>query len=230
MLLHITPRLLKPPGIPADCTLIDLALPELGLTLAGGRDVVARQPYPNRDYLVACRNVGRKAIAGLFIETPDRVETFAVIARWAIEGQMVGTHYVRYVLVDQDHDAATDNMVLWGRLSGNLGEWHDRWPQHTRHWTPAEAQPRMGVLRADLNGRQGDVRDQVSPAGVIKERLETFLMPTIERGRLMVRTPLTERFPTLEHAFRSETSKPASADISDTRDDDCDREGMRIAP
>ena len=66
MLIHITPRLLKPSSVGLTCGLIDVEVPELGLMLKEGRELVARTPYPNKRYLVASRKQGLKAIVGLF--------------------------------------------------------------------------------------------------------------------------------------------------------------------
>lgn len=225
MLLHVTPRLLEPLGAPLRCELIDVHVPELSLTLQGGRDVIARRPYPNRHYQVACRQVGRKAIAGLFIETPDRIEALTVSTRWAIEGEIVATHRVRYEILDQDFDAATDNMTLWYGMSSGLGGWRSRWPAFAEGWTPAAAQPRMDVLRGHRAPGQIDFTDTVGRTGVITERRETFRMPTVERERLLQRTSLTERLPALEDAFRGAPQRPEVAEDADN-----DHETIGIAP
>lgn len=223
MLLHVTPRLL---GAPLRCELIDVLVPELGLTLQAGRDVTARQPYPNRHYQVACRQVGRKAIAGLFLETPDRIEAVNVITRWAIEGSLVATHRVRYELIDHDFDAATDNMTLWYAMSSGLGGWRSRWPAFAEGWTPANAQPRMDVLRGRREGSHGEFTDTVGRTGVITERRETFRMPTVERERLLQRTSLTDRLPALEDAFRGALQRPElSAEAADN-----DHDTQRMTP
>ncbi|WP_255653935.1 DUF6012 family protein [Arsenophonus apicola] len=68
MLLHLSPRYyLRYSDVQLD--LIDVSVPELNLTLKGGVDIVARTPYPNKCYQIACRKKGRKAINGIFIET-----------------------------------------------------------------------------------------------------------------------------------------------------------------
>ena len=214
MLIHITPRLLKPSSVGLTCGLIDVEVPELGLMLKEGRELVARTPYPNKRYLVASRKQGLKAIVGLFIDATSHIEAFTVITRWSVEGETLLTHRVHYVVLDHDHDAVTDSMVLWHATSKSLGGFTSRWPQVPKEWTAANAQPRMDVLKhkAEQGGRVGEVRDTVSPTGLIRERNETFRMPTVERARLLHPRLATqfggdrvERLPNIESAFKVET-------------------------
>jgi hypothetical protein len=70
MLLHLIPRLYAFRSIEDECSLIDFECPTLGIFLRNGHELVARRPYPNKNYLVGCRKVGQKAINGLLIESP----------------------------------------------------------------------------------------------------------------------------------------------------------------
>ncbi|MGV7193595.1 DUF6012 family protein [Xanthomonas axonopodis] len=96
MLIHISPRLLEPRGISTRCELIDITVAPFGLVLRNGIEVVARRPYPNKRYQVACRKIGRKAMNGLLIETTGTVDAFRVVTRWAVEGEMLCTHEVGF--------------------------------------------------------------------------------------------------------------------------------------
>lgn len=207
MLIHITPRLYRPTTVGLSCALVDVALPELGLVLRDGHELATRTPYDNKRYLVACRRKGQKAIVGLFIETTRPLDAFTVVTRWAVEGEALLTHRVRHVVVDHDHDAVTDNMALWRARSPALGGFPSRWPRSVpATWTPAEAQPRMDVLRIDAAPRGVEVHDVVSAAGLIRERSEVFRMPTVERARLLhPRAIHGERMPTIDAAFQVET-------------------------
>ncbi|WP_236493849.1 DUF6012 family protein [Xanthomonas phaseoli] len=82
----LSPRLLEPKGIPIRCELIDIAIAPFGLLLRNGIEVVARRPYPNKRYQVACRKIGRMAMNGLLIEAAGTVDAFRVVTRWAVEG------------------------------------------------------------------------------------------------------------------------------------------------
>jgi hypothetical protein len=77
MLLHIIPRLYASKENEPKCALIDLYCPELNLRLRDGIELVARRPYPNKNYLVACRKMGHKAMEGLLIETQERIRPLA---------------------------------------------------------------------------------------------------------------------------------------------------------
>ena len=64
MLLHLSPTLCNEGQAVA---LVDVHVLPFGLRLVGGVDVVARRPYPNKTYHVACRKVGRKAVRGILL-------------------------------------------------------------------------------------------------------------------------------------------------------------------
>ncbi|MGH8156604.1 MAG: DUF6012 family protein [Rhodanobacter sp.] len=212
MLIHITPRLLMPRTSSLSCILVDVTMPELGLLLKEGCEVTARKPYPNKRYLVVCRKEGQKAVVGLLLDTATPCSPFTVITRWAIEGEAVLTHQVHYVLMDHDHGAATDSMVLWHGTNERYGAFPSRWPESfPREWTPVRAQPRMNVLLEETDsGRVGDVQDTVSATGMIVARRETFQMPTVECSRLF-HPAMTESFtgdgvarlPSADSAFKA---------------------------
>ncbi|EGD08785.1 hypothetical protein XVE_2960, partial [Xanthomonas vesicatoria ATCC 35937] len=132
MLIHLSPRLLEPKGIPTRCELVDIAIDPFGLLLRNGVEVVARRPYPNKRYQVACRKIGRMAINGLLIEAAGTVDAFRVVTRWAVEGEILCTHEVNYSLADQDHDAVSEDVLFCKRQAAQV--YH---------------QPRMAVLGSD---------------------------------------------------------------------------------
>jgi hypothetical protein len=210
MLIHITPRiyLAYRYDMPA-CELVDLTISELGMTLLGGEDLASRRPYPNKNYVVACRKVGQKAIDGILIDTHRPVRTFCAVARWAINANLVLTHRTNYVVLDDDFDAVSDKMVLWDSMPENMGGWGSRWPEFARGWAPAHAQPRMDMspITDDHAHRVGDVQDSIGAHGLIAERIETFRMPTIERGRLHGERAIWDRLPPLETAFKAIVSQ-----------------------
>ena len=153
MLLHLRPRLLLPYSrLPAE--LVDLRIDPPGLHLRGGVDVIARRPYPNRRYLVACRKAGRRAVDGLLAEAGRWRSEFRYIARWAVDAQFVVTHDVTLTLLDAEFDLASDSMALF----------RDRRHPELHRRPPAEAEPTMTVVR---------------PGDVVRQR---FSIPTIVRG------------------------------------------------
>lgn len=197
MLIHITPRFLTCAVSGPDCHLADLQIPEFGLHLEGGRDLVSRRPYPNKHYLVASRKTGQRLIDGILIETDVRVDEFTVMARWAVHAERVVTHRVRYILTDNEHDTVSDMMVLWGnwRARKGLGAHYMTVPPD---WTPSTLQPRMDLTLGHT--RKGEIVDYRID-GLVVERNETFRLPTIDRARLESLRQVFDRLPTPASAF-----------------------------
>ena len=200
MLLHLIQRLYAFRSIEDECSLIDFECPTLGIFLRNGHELVARRPYPNKNYLVGCRKVGQKAINGLLIESPTRINQLTTITRWAVGAERVVSHKVQYVILDSEMDAITESMVLWHSMSPRLGGFGNRWPSSAQNWTPASAQPRMELLP---RYRDGNIQDSLDEAGRITERSEIFHLHTVERERVLFRseTDLYSRNPTAEMAF-----------------------------
>ncbi|EGC9888836.1 hypothetical protein GYC09_004600 [Salmonella enterica] len=202
MIIHLTPRMFasfaNPAHAPA-CSLIDFRSPELGLYLKGGVDVVARRPYPNKRFLVACRKIGQKAIDGILIETQRRVVEFNTLTRWAVGAERVVTHHVRYFVLDDEFDAISEKMVLWHATGDSLGNWPSRWPTWAKDATPAATQPRMELF---VRERGGTFADRIE-GGLIVERAEVFQLPTIEPERFIPARFEFDRMPVIEHAFRA---------------------------
>lgn len=199
MLLHLVPRFYADRVTEPDCALIDVQSPELGLTLRGGIELMARRPFPNKNYLVACRKEGRKAVNGLFVETSGRLREFTVTTRWAAGADTVVTHRVLYVVLDDEFGAVTEDMSLWYAIWSAEGGFASRWPASARGWSPAGAQPCMEL---DGRDREGHYTDRCDATGRIIERSEVFQLHTVEPERLTQphRPPLV-RIPAIETAF-----------------------------
>lgn len=199
MLLHIVPRLYT---AEPHCDLIDFHCPALGLKLRNGIELVARRPYPNKRYMVACRKVGQKAVNGFMVETTERLREFTAITRWAVGGERVVNHQVQYFVLDDEFDAVSEDMGLWFATCEGLGSWSDRWPEVAKNWTPAAAQPRMELVSKERDGHYADRHDEF---GQIVERSEVFQMRTIERERIEQRASLilSDRIPAVSTAFRA---------------------------
>lgn len=200
MLLHVIPRLfVNEPDAP-QCDLIDFHCPALGLKLRNGIELVARRPYNNKGYQVACRKMGRKAVQGILIETTQRVREFTTLTRWAVGADRIVNHQVQYFVIDDELDAITDSMVLWSGMSPSLGGFGARWPLSAKGWTPAAAQPRMELVSRK---RDGHYADRLDSAGRILERSEVFQVPTVERERVLYnsKSDIYARIPTADMAF-----------------------------
>lgn len=199
MLVHLAPQMFacrknEP------CSLIDLTCAEFGLFLDGGKELTARRPYPNKDYLVACRKVGQKAMNGILIESQEPIREFTVVVRWAVAASHIATHRVRYIVLDDEYDTLSENMVLWYATHESCGGLESRWPEDYGYGTPATTQPRMEVF-GRLN-KDGDFSDVINDQGVLIERSEVFRLPTLQRQRVLnVERSFDPRIPAIETAF-----------------------------
>lgn len=213
MLIHIAPRFFTGNyAIPVQ--LVDVTVEPLGLVLRDGVDLAMRQPFPNKRLYVACRMVGRKAMNGLLIDTGAvRIKEFEVVTRWAVFAGDVVTHRVRHVVLDEEFDAVSTDMVLWHAMCESLGGWESRMPALPDNASPASHMPRMAIMPEDRDQRTGDVVDKLNAAGIVKERHEVFSMPTIQPERLQNRR-LDQRLPQFQDAFtvpRDQAARRAAA-------------------
>lgn len=203
MLIHLKPSIYDGNPI-GPCSLVDLTCHEFGLKLVGGKDLIARRPYPNKNWLVACRKVGRKALNGLFIETQVFVREFNVVTRWAVAASHIATHRVRYILADDGFDTSTVEMTLWGEFPPSFGGYKSRHPIGVNYGSPMESEPRMDVFND--RKRVGDIADKIDQYGFLIERSEVFRMPTLERERFSI-SLFSDRMPAIESAFQSQVKQ-----------------------
>lgn len=180
MLYHVTPKILLP-DYKVEARLDKIVFPELGVTLAGDVDVVARKPYPNKQYLVACRKIGNKAVRGLLIDTQND-EQLVVETHWLVD-DVPRCHIVYYFLLDEEFEFCTDAMMLWGSTHHAIGDWQDRYPAWSEGFSPAEAQPRMDVSIKQSMYKRGEFWQTTKESEVIF-RQEVFYLPTVEPERL----------------------------------------------
>jgi len=202
VLLHIIPRLYASSEDEPKCALLDFHCPELDLRLRDGIELVARRPYPNKNFLVACRKMGHKAMEGLLIETKGRIHSFSTVTRWAVGDERIAHHRVQYSILDGELDAITDSMVLWSAMATGLGGFSNRRPATAKDWTPAQAQPRMELVSRERGGCYSDTLDS---AGRIVERAETWRVPTVERERVLYggEASFFARIPPANMAFKA---------------------------
>jgi len=199
MLIHITPRIFGNRDF-EPCQLVDLNCAELGLALKANVELMARRPYPNKNYLVACRKRGQKAMQGFLIERPDPVREFTVVTRWAVAAWHVATHRVRYIVLDDDYDTISDNIVLWYGMSDGLGGWESRWPKQYEDIAPVSLQPTMEVTPRMKHRRE--CVDVINDDGFLVERNETLYLPTLERARVInMENSLGERIAGIDAVF-----------------------------
>ncbi|CAH7373545.1 conserved hypothetical protein [Vibrio chagasii] len=197
MHLHITPRIFEPSNGNVETQLVDVSIPELGLTLVEGKDLVARRPYRNKRYLVASRKIGRKAIAGILIKTQAPIHTYTVITRWSVNASEVLTHTALYNVIDTDFEATTDNSVMWSAMCDSLGGFGSRIPEQMNLINDGNQPPSMEIIFIERTFKADDTVSN----GIITERTQSFDLPTVEPERLTCHMAELERYPLLEHAF-----------------------------
>jgi hypothetical protein len=212
-LYHIRPRIYCP-GFPAK--LIDLRIEGLGVHLKAD-ELRTGRPYPNKNYKVGCRRVGRKAVDGILLSLSERPPDIQVRAAWAINAEYVAKHNVIYTLLDEDFRAASDDMTKWYAASVSPKEWPkseeeirailnepakfaDRCPEWMKNSVPMRAQPLMEVFPT-IGLMEHDQRDDM---GRITERTQVFALPTIEPERFLGDEYPRERIalPTLDIAIK----------------------------
>lgn len=201
MLVHVTPTIFaKFNDRAVDVELVDISIPEFGVCLCGGSDVVGRKPVPNKYYTVACRKIGREAVSGLLFAVDGPVEFYTVTTRWRllISGKVI-SHEVMYQVLENEHEAVTDGMLLWGATE----ELPSRWPDFANGYVIAVHQPRMDLETS--NGRLGEMVDTMDCSGLILERRELFRLPSVEKVRLTRRDSISSRLPLLHTAIRVRT-------------------------
>jgi uncharacterized protein DUF6012 len=202
-LYHIRPRIYAP-GLYVK--LVELRIDALGLHLKGG-DLRTGRPYPNKNYDVGHRRIGRKHVDGILLSLSDWPPDFEVQAHWAVAAEYVATHKVIYTLLDEDFGAASDDMTLWYAASApitreNLDpplEFQNRFPHWAKDIPPVRAEPCMQVFP-----KQPDEHDLFDYKGQLVERTEVFPLPTIEPERFLGTKYPRERIalPTLEMAIK----------------------------
>lgn len=199
MLIHLIPKIFANP-VAHPCELIDFSSPELDFTLLGGRDLMAKRPYLNKSYLVACRKAGQKAMDGVLLEIPSIPDMFSTVTRWIVNGEYEVKHEVVYQILDDEFDALSDDPALWyGRCAyGDKPERKVRWPAAVSG-PVCTTWPYMEVI--PKHNRAGDIFDILFAKRVLS-RVENFPMHTIERERLLEEIARPERrFPALKDAF-----------------------------
>lgn len=196
MLIHLTPRFYAQPRkafLIGECRLISLQVCELGVDLKAS-DLVSRKPFPNKHHWVASRNIGRKAVEGILIETADHVQTFTSRARWLVNEEHIVAHEVEYTVLDQEFDSVSDKTMLWyaGTMQGR--HYESRWPadvaSHGRAQPVLELFPRTGEPASPVH----PYTDTLSELGLVKLRQEKLSMPTLQRTRI-TETDWSDRMP-----------------------------------
>lgn len=200
MLIHLTPKFLCCTYSGYDVELKSACIPELGLALNGGVEIATRRPYPNKNYVVGCRKVGKKAIAGIFIQCTKPIQEFTLINTWLVYGEKEVVHTIKYQVQDSDYETVSDQMLLWHNMTNANKEYTARTTPQSDKGPPTKAQPRMGI---DPNhARVGDFIDSLED-GMVVRRDEQFYLPTLQVERVLNNPYWGSRLPQLDQAFEA---------------------------
>lgn len=164
MLIHLAPKCHSP--WVSDIALISVEIPELSMKLRGGKELRARRPYPNKDYVVASANADRAAKDGFFVESTDPLSEFHVVSKWEVDASVTVVCNHRFTVLDDEFDAVSPDPTMW---LGHYQSWERRWPDEVPEVAPIKITP---VLKLDQDGR-------------LVSGQEHFLLPTLERKRVL---------------------------------------------
>jgi len=210
MLVHFRPRISAWSNW---VQIYDVHIKPFDLVLLGGKEIKSCRPRQSEPLIVACNRRGPDGIDGLLMDIPECRE-FEVVSRWQVDEGVLVEHNVEYKIVDSDFDTVSDDKSLWlsteevrrwPRLQGAfLQSWQKR--SSTRF---VNVEPLMEITRTAKGCRNDSTyidnetwgTDRVSASlGIIISRTQGFLMPTIERGRL-IRNPINPLLPGLRWGF-----------------------------
>lgn len=140
---------------------------------------------------------------GLLIQAPAHVPELNVTTEWRMPDNSVLTHRVRYVVLDDEYDTISENMLSWYATPSSGGDRESRWPKVSAYTSPAKSQPRMDVVRNE--GRSGEITDVFNSSGDLVECQEVFGLHTIQRDRVLKpEFTIGSRLPFLSEAFQAE--------------------------
>lgn len=180
MLLFTMPKLLTPARLGQGRRLIDVTVLETGLELRGGREIVARTPWPNKHWMVVGRK-GNPPTDGLLIDVGDDHDAYTVRTRWEI-GEETVAHELRVVVADRRHDVVAAHSTLWSIYGSPT--W--RWDSVKLPWMQDVGTMRLDAFMPELaHGELETLRgaqDTVSN-GMVTYRHETLDAPSVERER-----------------------------------------------
>lgn len=199
MLIHITPKFLSCRFSGPAPQLEKIDIPAFGYIGLHGDQIDTRKPFPNKLYSVGCRKQGKKAVSGFIFDIDTPPEHFEVICHWGVPNFGTITHKIDYFINDRELDAVSDAMLLWAMPAENGLMFENRFIDLYANTTPAQACPRMAFTND--KGKTGEFEDLVE-AGMILSRKETFIMPSIEKERLMGEVAESIRIPDVKNSIK----------------------------
>lgn len=203
MLIHITPKIYRPleVGFVGKCSLKQVIIPELDLVLTGGEQLKTGTPWPNKQYFCGGPKSSRKQLFGVLVETRNHIQELTVTCEWELdywgENSQIVEHTTKIVVLDEEHDAISTDVLYWHGMSDSLGGWERRIPASMPDVAPMWINPCMWLFPDKRQA--GILESEKSADGVVTRCVQKLEVPTIQRERF--RTYGCDRFPGLETAF-----------------------------
>jgi Family of unknown function (DUF6012) len=187
-LYHIRPRIFSP-GV--DAVLAELWIDDLGIRLKVA-DVRTGHPYPNKNWYVAHRRIGRKHVDGILLAFSDWPPNFGVLAHWAMDNaEYLLTRRTKYMLLDDDFAAASDDVTCWHAR----GKFKNRFP----FWARTD----QGRPITEVFPQHQPLLDVFDEEERLIDTSEAFALPTIEPERILgPGYPRSFPTPTLDMAIK----------------------------
>ena len=186
--LHLVPRFLCCTPIDRFVSLVELSIPELGITLKNDVDIVVCKPYPNKNYLVVKSKKSRKSVNGILVKVSRSLFKFTVNTIWhnKVLNSMM-THKVEHHLLEpmtSVFNLVSDDMTFL--YAFHDCDWTDRFPHEYENFSPVQIQPTMCSVSPESGGveRNGVFEDNLDEAGNVIYRKETYFHLPIESKRL----------------------------------------------
>lgn len=203
MLIHITPKIYRPHevGFVGQCSLNQVSIPELDLVLTGGKQLKTGTPWPNKNYFCGGPKSSRKQLFGLLVETHDHISELTVICEWKLdywgENSQIVEHTTKIIVLDEEHDAISTDVIYWHGMDDGLGGWESRIPASMPDVAPMWINPCMWLFRDEMQA--GILESEMNDDGIVTRCVQQLEVPTIQRERFS--THSCDRFPGLETAF-----------------------------
>lgn len=203
MLIHITPKIYRPQEalFVGKCTLKQVTIPELNLVLIEGEHIKTGTPWPNKNHFCGSPKSSRKHLFGLLIETPEHISELTVTCQWGLDywsGETVQTveHTTKIVVLDDEHDAISTDVIYWHQMSEELGDWESRIPKNIPDAAPLFINPCLWLIHNE--SQVGVLESERCNKGLITRCVQKLEVPTIQKERFRIE----DRFPTFETTFK----------------------------
>lgn len=202
MYIHILPQLINTDM--SQVTLLSVSIPELNFKLSG-KELVTKNPYPNKIYYVGMRP-GRKALIGILLKTENPLNKFTTHYEWDVENVGVVTHVVETYIEDQQYDLVSQDAMTSLGFSG----FESRIYKDYAGMAPTHITPTMKTMLKTENSESKDkpkrlpVEEKIIKIGFygyISYKKDELHVNSIESERLAKSLLFSGRYPLLKDAI-----------------------------